>query len=205
MAGPLQNHDGAGKDEGGAGALSTEKPNEERAPRHEGKSTGRRGALKAFVAVGGAAYAGAILVPAASMLAPKGGDGAGKTRFIRVARLAQIPVGDPRRVVIVGDEQDAYTITRDEQLGSVWLLRDGDKVTAFSTVCPHLGCLIDLDADHKSFSCPCHTSKFSLAGDALSGPCPRGMDPLNVRIVDGFVEVDFRRYRQGIAERKEVG
>ena len=155
--------------------------------------------------MGTAAYAGAILVPAAGMLAPKGGEGAGKARFIRVAKLSQIAAGEPKRVVIIGDDVDAYTIKKDEQLGSAWLLRDGDKVIAYSTVCPHLGCLIDVNADNKSFSCPCHTSKFSIKGEALAGPSPRGMDPLDVRIVDGFVEVDFRMFRQGIAERKEIG
>jgi len=31
------------------------------------------------------------------------------------------------------------------------------------------------------------------------------MDALDVRVVDGFVEVDFRRYRQGISAKEEVG
>lgn len=192
MAEPLQNHEGASER---APSEQPEKPT----------TTGRRGALKAFCAVGTAAYTGAIVVPAATMLAPKGAEGAGKARFIRVATLAQLTPNEPKRVVIIGDDTDAYTNKKDEQLGSVWLLREGDKVNAFSTVCPHLGCLIDVNADKKSFSCPCHTSKFSLAGEALAGPSPRGMDPLNVRITDGFVEVDFRQFRQGTAERKEIG
>lgn len=198
MAGPLQN------DLGSAGA-GDEPPHVTQAEEPSRVNAGRRGALKALVAVGGAAYAGAIVVPAAQMLAPSGEGGAGSPRWIRVARLAQIPPNEPKRVVMIGDERDAYTVTKDDELGSVWLLREGEKITAYSAVCPHLGCSIDVNADKKSFNCPCHTSKFSLAGEALTGPSPRGMDPLATRIVDGFVEVDFRRFRQGIAERKEVG
>jgi len=198
MAGPLQNQ--------GSDGVASESPRAETPAAEPGRvSTGRRGALKALVAVGGVAYAGAIVVPAAQMLAPKGGGAEGAARWIRVGRLADIAVGEPKRVVVIGDERDAYTVTRDEQLGSVWLLREGEKVTCFSAVCPHLGCSIDVNADKKSFNCPCHTSTFSLAGEALAGPSPRAMDPLSVRIVEGFVEVDFRRFKQGIAERKEAG
>jgi menaquinol-cytochrome c reductase iron-sulfur subunit len=207
MAGPLQNDasaesDGSGND---AGEMTLEPPRAAPPSQRGGVNEGRRGALKALVAVGGAAYAGAIVVPAARMLAPSGGGGEGRARWIRVGRLADLSPGEPRRVVVVGDERDAYTVTRDELLGSVWLLREGDKVSALSAVCPHLGCSIDVNADKKSFACPCHTSKFSLVGEALSGPSPRAMDPLVVRVVEGFVEIDFRRYRQGVAERKEIG
>jgi len=107
--------------------------------------------------------------------------------------------------VVIADEKDAYTITRDQLLGSLWLTRKGDEVKAMSAVCPHLGCSIDINADKQSYFCPCHVSKFSLTGEAVSGPSPRGMDALDVRVVDGFVEVDFRRYRQGISAKEEVG
>jgi Rieske Fe-S protein len=63
---------------------------------------------------------------------------------------------------------------------------------------------VDLVEDKKSFSCPCHTSRFALSGAAESGPSPRAMDALETRVQDGWVEVDFRRFRQGIAEREEV-
>jgi len=166
---------------------------------------GRRGALKVLVALGGAAYAGAIVVPAAIMLAPSSESGAGKERWLRVCRLSDLTEGEPRRVVVVGDERDAYTVTKDQLLGSIWVTKKGESVTVLSAVCPHLGCSIDLNGDKKSFSCPCHTSKFSLAGAAEAGPSPRGMDPLTARVVDGSVEVDFKLFRQGVAERKEVG
>jgi hypothetical protein len=29
------------------------------------------------------------------------------------------------------------------------------------------------------------------------------MDPLETRVVEGYVEVDFRRFRIGVTERKE--
>lgn len=174
-------------------------------PEPTGTSEERRGALRTLVMIGGLACAGAILVPAARFLAaPASGGEGGRARWIRVAKLADLPQGEPKRLQVIGDERDAFTLVKDQALGSVWVIREGEQVRALSAVCPHLGCAIDLGGDRKSFSCPCHTSRFALSGAAEAGPSPRGMDPLSARVQDGWVEVDFRRFRQGIADREEV-
>lgn len=166
----------------------------------------RRGALRTLVALGSLAYAGALAVPAASYIASVGDTGGkGRARWMRVGRLADLPAGEPRRLQLIGDERDAFTITRDQMLGSVWVMREGNNVRALSSTCPHLGCSIDLNSDKKSFGCPCHASRFGITGTTEAGPSPRGMDPLEARVVDGWVEVDFRRFRQGTTEREEMG
>src|SRR4029079_15961156 len=121
----------------------------------------------------------------------------------RAVKLGDLPEGEPRRVVMVGDARDAFTVTPAELLCSVWLVRKGAEVRALSATCPHLGSSIDLAADKKAFACPCHTSNFSVEGATRSGPSPRAMDTLATRVKDGWVEVDYRKYRQGIAEKKE--
>jgi cytochrome b6-f complex iron-sulfur subunit/menaquinol-cytochrome c reductase iron-sulfur subunit len=162
-------------------------------------------ALRRLVILGGLAYAGALVVPAASFVgASAESAGAAGARWIRVARLADIAEGAPRRVQIIADQRDAFTLTRAELLGSIWILRRGESVRALSAVCPHLGCSIDLAPDLQGFACPCHASRFGLDGAATAGPSPRSLDPLATRLVEGWIEVDFRRYRQGIAERREV-
>ncbi len=162
-------------------------------------------ALRRLVIFGGLCYAGALAAPAASfVLAPTKSAGSAGARWIRVARLVDLPERVPRRLQIIADRRDAFTLTRDELLGSIWVLRSGDAVRALSAVCPHLGCSIDLAADHQGFACPCHASRFGLDGAAVAGPSPRDLDPLATRLVDGWIEIDFRRYRQGIAERREV-
>lgn len=172
----------------------------------QGDATDRRGALRTLVLVGSAAYTGALVVPAARFLAgTAAGGGAAGGRWVRVARLADLAPGTPRRLAVIGDRRDAFTVSKREVLGSVWLVREGEDVRALSATCPHLGCSIDLGGDGKSFACPCHTSRFALSGAVESGPSPRGMDALAARVVDGFVEVDFRRYREGVPDRQEVG
>jgi menaquinol-cytochrome c reductase iron-sulfur subunit len=168
----------------------------------------RRGALKALVVLGSVAYAGALVIPAAGFLGGSTEGEAGRSgvreRWVRVGKLSDLSAGEPKRVQVVGDERDAFTVAKDQLLGSVWVVREGDEVRAMSSTCPHLGCAVDLNDDKKSFGCPCHASRFTLSGATEAGPSPRGMDPLGARVVDGWVEVDFRRFRQGIVDRQEV-
>ncbi len=164
----------------------------------------RRRTLELLVMAGSAVYAGAIAVPACRFLVPPAGE-AGGGRWLRVIRLDALGEGEPAKVQVKGDRRDAFTVTPQLTLGSVWLERRGQTVVALSAECPHLGCAVDLAEGKKGFSCPCHTSRFALDGSVESGPAPRAMDPLAARVVGGWVEVDFRRYRQGAAERVEVG
>lgn len=164
----------------------------------------RRGALRMLVTVGSVAYAGALGVAGASFVTGTVGE-ASRERWLRSVRLDELTEGQPRRVPMVGDARDAFTVTPAELLGSVWLVRQGSEVRAMSATCPHLGCSIDLTADKKLFSCPCHTSNFELSGATQSGPSPRPMDTLATRVKDGWVEVDFRKFRQGTADKKESG
>jgi cytochrome b6-f complex iron-sulfur subunit/menaquinol-cytochrome c reductase iron-sulfur subunit len=153
---------------------------------------------------------GALAIPAsrfatAPIADPARGGRGGEARWVRVGRLDDLPQGEPRRLQVIGDERDAFTLVRDQMLGSVWVVREGDKVRAMSATCPHLGCAIDLGADKKSFGCPCHASRFALSGATEAGPSPRGMDALEARVEGGWVEIDFRRFRQGTTDRQEVG
>jgi cytochrome b6-f complex iron-sulfur subunit/menaquinol-cytochrome c reductase iron-sulfur subunit len=117
-------------------------------------------------------------------------------------RLTDLREHEPRRVALVSDRVDAWSRERDVELGSIWLVRRGEAVVAFSAVCPHLGCSVN--ASDKGFACPCHTSAFDAGGKRTSGPSPRDLDALATRIEDGFVAVDFRRFRIGIPEKVEA-
>jgi quinol---cytochrome c reductase iron-sulfur subunit, bacillus type len=158
------------------------------------------------VIVGSCAIAAAAAIPAAvfvsAPIASKGAAG----RWVRTLRVDQLVDGEPKRVAIVDDRRDAWTIERGVELGSVWVVKHGDKVSAYSAVCPHLGCSVNVapGGPGAGFACPCHTSAFGPDGQRKSGPAPRGLDALETRIEDGFVAVDFRRFRIGIPEKVEA-
>lgn len=130
----------------------------------------------------------------------------------RVARLAELPVGRPVSVAITGSHRDAWTTYPDEPLGQIWLVRrDGDSVDprnchvdAYSSVCPHLRCRIQMDNLKQQFVCPCHRGAFDLEGRPISSeklghhnPAPEPLETYTVKIVPDedkqwWVEVEYR-------------
>ena len=124
----------------------------------------------------------AYLVDARNRSAPKGG-------LRRVAKLSELEIDKPKQVVIRDVRRDAWTLHPNDVVGRVWLVRqDKDKVDAFTTICPHLGCSVDWRADQNLFICPCHNGTFSPHGElvqrsGLQNPAPRNMDRLELQLV----------------------
>jgi menaquinol-cytochrome c reductase iron-sulfur subunit len=162
--------------------------------------TDRREALRLFV-LGGIAVAGcALAAPAAFVIAAPARGGVSKESWVPTVHLDALEEGVPKKVQVVSERNDAWTRELHVELGSAWLVRRGATVTAFSSVCPHLGCAVNAEAG-GTFSCPCHTSSFAADGAVVSGPSPRGLDTLTTRIDDGVVVVDFRRFKVGTPDR----
>lgn len=171
--------------------------------KEENGQTGRRGALKALAVVGGVAASAVVAVPGAQLLLSPVKTAGKSERWVKTVPLDSLHEGVPRRVSIVADRKDAWTIERMVELGAVWLIRTGDKVECMSVTCPHLGCSIG--HNENGFFCPCHASDFTPAGKKLTGPAPRDLDKLATKIVEGYVVVDFRKYRQGTPDMIEIG
>lgn len=124
--------------------------------RADGKDD-RRGALRKLIMLGGAALAGGVGVPAGRLVLGPALDSSPPTeRWFRVARLAEIVHGEPKRVAVTTDATDAWMHYQRESLGAVWLLRDQDEVRALSVSCPHLGC--GIERVERGFACACHAS-----------------------------------------------
>ncbi len=132
--------------------------------------------------------------------------------WVRVASLSQIPPdGKPYFFKVVVDEpRDKWSLYDPQAVGSVYVSRASDDAlpTAISSVCPHLGCTFDYDAVHDQFLCPCHNGIFHTDGKQAkeSTVSPRDLDPLEVRVIEstGDVEVNYQRFKGGIAERETV-
>jgi len=165
-------------------------------------SKGRRSLIMA-AAAGTCAIAVGVGAPAAALVLAPLRAGGSSGRWVKTLRFDQLRDNEPKRVAIVSDGRDAWTVEKNVELGSVWLVKKGDKVLAFSAVCPHLGCSINT-GEGGAFACPCHTSAFDPEGKRKSGPSPRDMDTMATKIDDGFVVVDFRRFRIGVAEKVET-
>jgi Rieske Fe-S protein len=113
---------------------------------------------------------------------------------VDVGADSDFTVNQPRRVVLRGNIQDGWE-TADVELGAAWVTKHADgKWTAFSSICPHLGCAVDHVDGPDPFFCPCHSSYFTGDGAVKEGPSPRGLDALPVSVADGRVRVEFHRY-----------
>jgi len=86
---------------------------------------------------------------------------------------------------------------------TVWLVKKADgSVTAFSPNCPHLGCGYRWFSQDRQFKCPCHASLFDINGKVISGPAPRALDSLSVKIESGKVLVKFEIFQVGTTKKE---
>jgi len=81
---------------------------------------------------------------------------------------------EPARVTLPVPASDGVVFHRD-----VVLVRAGEKLTALSARCPHLGCRIGRVAGDE-LVCPCHGSRFNLEGRRVAGPAEKDLKALAV-------------------------
>ena len=154
----------------------------------------------------GALFAALLGIPAIAYLLDARNRKPPETGFRTVARFADLANGVPTQVVIRDIRRDAWTLHPNDVIGRVWLIRSDDKLTAFTTICPHLGCSINFVKDAGLFICPCHNGTFELTGNRREGtantnPAPRGMDRLEWRFdpaAPEMVQVRYESFIQGL-------
>jgi Rieske Fe-S protein len=126
--------------------------------------------------------------------------------FKTVADVKDLPRGVPHQVVIRDVRRDAWTVHPNDVIGRIWLIRrENDRVDAFATICPHLGCSINFEEKAEVFLCPCHGGTFELDGRRkeltnASNPAPRSMDQLETRRDPAnadLIQVKYQNFIQG--------
>jgi nitrite reductase/ring-hydroxylating ferredoxin subunit len=71
-----------------------------------------------------------------------------------------------------------------------FLTRSGNKVTALSAVCTHMGCILNYSKFRDRFECPCHGATFEKDGQPTNYSSPLSRLPsLQVRVEKGQVQV----------------
>jgi Rieske Fe-S protein len=74
----------------------------------------------------------------------------------------------------------------------IFLLKRQNDITAFSAICPHLGCIIKWDEEKKEFPCPCHDSSFTMEGKVTGGPArPYNLLEFRVKIEGEDISVEM--------------
>ncbi len=132
-------------------------------------------------------------------------------RTVQGIKLNELEVGVPRQGTIYDVRQDAWTLHPNDVVGRVWAVKlPNDDIKVFTTICPHLGCSINLDPPppNAGFTCPCHGGKFLVDGfldnSEDQNPAPRGMDTLDWRRDPhnlNLLQVKYENYIQGQPEK----
>ena len=183
----------------------------------------RRALLVWFSRVVYAAAAAAVAAPVAWFLGASQRRTENKDLRQRIARLSELPTGDPQLLSVIGTRQNAWTRHTDETVGRVWVVRqtptnlpaDRTKLSVFNVTCPHSGCPVGIAAQQKGFHCNCHGADFHLDGSRVTdiegyvNPSPRGLDPLPYELVkdeatgESWVVIEYKSFELGIADRVE--
>lgn len=86
-----------------------------------------------------------------------------------VVQKREIPLGEGKEIVY-------------NNVPAIVLNRPGKGLIAVSRVCTHLGCLVQYDKENKRLLCPCHAGVYDLEGSVLSGPPPKPLPKLPLRV-----------------------
>ena len=165
------------------------------------KDKGRRDFLSLFSWTIFAGIAATMLTNAFRFLRPNA-VAASSQKWTDVARVAQLTGDKPIMRSILTEQNAGWAATLEERL--VYILpQHGNQI--ISAVCPHEGCDVSWRDDTNQFICPCHDSFFTAAGERISGPARRGLDPLPSRVEDGKLQVRYQSFENNTPERVARG
>ncbi|MBI2854529.1 MAG: ubiquinol-cytochrome c reductase iron-sulfur subunit [Chloroflexi bacterium] len=108
--------------------------------------------------------------------------------FTQIARVSQLPVSVPTFVTYEERIKDGWVVTT-KSLGAWVVVKNETSVVAFDPHCTHLGCAYYWNPDRNRFLCPCHAGVFDIDGNVISGPPPRPLDRLELRVDGGNILV----------------
>lgn len=126
----------------------------------------RRSFLKGLLAFLGTTTLVSFVYPLFRYLAPPAS--AEKSRTLAIAKR-DIPLGEAKEIVF-------------NNVPAIVLNRPGKGLIAVSRVCTHLGCLVHYDAENRRLICPCHAGVYDLEGNIVSGPPPKPLPKLPLRV-----------------------
>ncbi|OGP63900.1 MAG: hypothetical protein A3K22_03745 [Deltaproteobacteria bacterium RBG_16_42_7] len=126
----------------------------------------RRNFLKLLFAFLGSISFASFVYPLVRFLAPPGIEA--KTKKLSLSK-GEIPVGSAKNIIF--NNTPAIIIDR------------ADKgLVALSKICTHLGCIVEYDRAKKRLLCPCHAGVYDLEGNVLSGPPPKPLQKLPLKV-----------------------
>jgi Rieske Fe-S protein len=135
-------------------------------------------------------------------------------RLVDGIRLDEVSRGGgPAQGVIRDVRVDGWTLHPNDVIGRVWVVPADNtpgRFRVFTTICPHLGCSVNLADD--IFACPCHNARFEFDGKRIEAPgqpnpALRGMDELDWQrdtVDPERILVRYESFRAGTADKTAI-
>lgn len=104
------------------------------------------------------------------------------TQWVKIGSVKELSSGQVKRINYSTTVKDAWRdVTR---RGTVYVYSPdgGASFVAFDGTCTHLGCIVRWDEGSDHFKCPCHAAVFARNGDVVSGPPPKPLRRLTVKV-----------------------
>ena len=137
----------------------------------------RRGFFEKFVAALFGTSGLAFLAPALAYLYPNKNFASGTRELLDLNG----------RPISAGEVQEGESRTGLVQGSPIILFRRNGELVAFSAVCTHLGCTVAYFPEDEVFECPCHGGEYDVDGRVLSGPPPKPLPMLQVKVEGGKI------------------
>ena len=112
-------------------------------------------------------------------------------KWVELGAVVDLDAGPVHRVNYSTTAIDAWREVTKRGTVYVYSTDEGASYVALDGTCTHLGCIVRWKESDERFSCPCHSASFSREGEVLSGPPPKPLRELPVKIDNGvlFAEI----------------
>ena len=147
-------------------------------------TTDRRG----FIKTAGLLVAGATALRALLPAGAQAAEAVKPDKDTWVAVLGKVKDLNGRSPVLVKAQfkNEKGEVVREEKIFVRWqaIGKDSGRWIVLSSICPHLKCKVDYDANSRDFLCPCHGSTFDIDGSVTKGPSKKDLPDYSSQVTE---------------------
>jgi len=103
-------------------------------------------------------------------------------RFLDPPKIAEASVNEVEAGKVRDLKPNSGKIVKFGNKPALLVRLDETEFRAFSAVCTHLNCTVQFQDARKEIWCACHNGVYDLHGRVVSGPPPKPLDELAVKI-----------------------
>ncbi|MFQ5629289.1 MAG: ubiquinol-cytochrome c reductase iron-sulfur subunit [bacterium] len=155
------------------------------------EKTSRRGFLKILIVIFNSLIAAMLAVPGLGyLLTPVFRKSGGS--WVSLGAKNKFQANKPQKAAYSYISENGYL--REQKEGFAWILQNAQTeygYIAYSPICSHTGCNVAWEDGRNTFVCPCHNGTYDLSGDVLSGPPPRPLRRLAVKIENDQIYIQL--------------